>query len=409
MKHVSIDKLASLVVGRPESFFMHDMESNRHLLKEKIGGARLLVIGGAGSIGSATIRTLVGYGPSVLHVVDQNENDLAELVRYLRNSQEDLSSTDLRTFPLDFGSPLMHRFLKEKVSYDLVLNFAAIKHVRSEKDIHSLMRMFDVNLVKAARFLGWLSEEQGACRYFCVSTDKAANPVNLMGASKHLMERLIFSDEALKGPLQTATSARFANVAFSKGSLLESFIIRLSNSQPLAAPVNTLRYFITPEEAGQICALAAVCAPGRHLLVPALDPDSDLVELEEIAERVLHSYGFKPRKYEEELEAKRSVQSDMEKGFYPLLLTPLDTTGEKPYEEFVGEGEETIDIGLSALRAIRRETGPQDALMQFIRNIEDVMSDTEKTVTKGDIIDVLKKLIPGFMHIEKNKNLDERM
>jgi FlaA1/EpsC-like NDP-sugar epimerase len=342
-------------------------------------------------------------------VVDQNENDLAELVRYLRNKIGDLSSTDFRTFPLDFGSLIMFRFLTEMPAYDFVLNFAALKHVRSEKDVYSLLRMYDVNLVKAARFFGWLSKRQASFRYFCVSTDKAADPVNLMGASKHLMERLIFSDEFLTCSTQTAASARFANVAFSKGSLLESFLIRLNNRQPLAVPEKTLRYFISPEESGQICVLAAFCAPNRHVLIPALEAGSDLVELEEVADMVLHQFGLRPQRYKDELLAKDSVQVDLEKGCYPVLLTPLDTSGEKPYEEFVGDGEKTVDIGMTVLLGIEHEPKPTGPLMSFIQFLEETMSRSETPITKGDIVERVKCLIPNFKHRETEKNLDERM
>jgi FlaA1/EpsC-like NDP-sugar epimerase len=190
MKDTSIDKLSSLITKRSVSLFQGDFDSQRENLKNLIKNSRILVIGGAGSIGSATVRLLIEFKPSVLHVIDHNENGLAELVRYLRNEIDNLSSTDFRTFPLDFGSSLMHRFLSESSAYDFVLNFAALKHVRSEKDVYSLLRMFDVNLVKTIRYLGWLSKKQTAYKYFCVSTDKAANPVNLMGASKQLMSNL---------------------------------------------------------------------------------------------------------------------------------------------------------------------------------------------------------------------------
>lgn len=409
MKDISIDKLSALVTNRTVSLFQDDFDSHRQELTDQIKGSRILVIGGAGSIGSSTVSILSEFMPSALHVVDCNENDLAELVRYLRNSMDDLSYTDLRTFPLDFGSQLMHRLLSETPAYDFILNFAALKHVRSEKDTYSLLQMFDVNLVKTARFLGWLSKMQVSFRYFCVSTDKAANPVNLMGASKQLMERLIFSNEILTNPLQTATSARFANVAFSKGSLLQSFLIRLNNRQPLAVPEKTLRYFVMPRESGQICVMAAFCAPNRHLLVPNLDPKNDLIDLETIADLVLHSYGFTAKRYEDESLARKNVATDMEKGCYPLLITPLDTSGEKPYEEFVGDGEEKVDVGMTALSGIKHEPKPFDPVIAFIRYIDEAMMHTETKITKQDIVESVKRLMPNFGHIETGKNLDQRM
>jgi len=409
MKDMSIDNLASLVTKRNVSLFQYDFDSHRKSLANSIKDSRILVIGGAGSIGSATVRTLSEFSPSALYVVDQSENDLAELVRYLRNESDNLSSTDFRTLPLDFGSTLMQRFLSETPAFDFILNFAALKHVRSEKDVYSLLQMFNVNLVKTARFLGWLSKKQTNYRYFCVSTDKAANPVNLMGASKYLMEHLIFSREVLANPSRTAVSARFANVAFSRGSLLESFIERLNKRQPLAVPKNTLRYFISPRESGHICVLAAFCAPNRHLLIPVLDSDSDLIELETIATIVLDSYGFKPEYYEDEKLARKSVETDIKKGRYPLLLTPLDTSGEKPYEEFVAEGEKTVDVGMATLKGIIYEPKPIEQVMSFIKYIEELILQPEITVTKQDIVESVKRIIPNFDHMETGKNLDERM
>ncbi len=409
MNDMSIDSLAALITKRPVSFFQKDFDSNRQSLTDQIRGSRILVIGGAGSIGSATVRVLSEFRPSALYVVDQSENDLAELVRSLRNESNDLSSTDFRTFPLDFGSALMHQFLSATPSFNYILNFAALKHVRSEKDVYSLLQMFDVNLVKPARFLGWLSKKQTDYRYFCVSTDKAANPVNLMGTSKHLMEQFIFSGEALINPFQTAASARFANVAFSRGSLLESFIVRLNKHQPLAVPKNTFRYFVSPLESGHICVLAAFCAPNRHILIPTLDLENDLVNLETVATIVLNAYGFKPQRYENETLARKSVEADIGKGYYPLLLTPLDTSGEKPYEEFVAYGEKTVDVNMATLAGIKHKRKSVKPLVSFIKYIEGLVLRPETKITKQDIIESVKKLIPNFNHIETGKNLDERM
>ena len=409
MKDISIDRLASAVTNRSVSFFQNDFDSRHTELEDRIRDRRVLVIGGAGSIGSATVRLVSQFGPSVLHVVDQNENDLAELVRFLRNQAYLPSSTDFRTLPLDFGSELMHRFLIDEPPYDFVLNFAALKHVRSEKDVYSLLRMFDVNLVKAARFLGWISQQRSACRYFCVSTDKAANPVNLMGASKRLMEDLIFSREILTNPTHTASSARFANVAFSKGSLLESFLKRLENRQPLAAPKDTLRYFISPYESGQICLLATFLAPDGHLLVPTFDPGSNLVDLETVAVRVLDALGLEPRIYEDETLARRKVETDMLSGSYPLLLTPLDTSGEKPYEEFVGNGEKTADIGMTSVQAVKHDRKPIREVMSFIETIDGMIMHPETSVTKSAIVENVRRLLPNFEHIETGRSLDEKV
>jgi FlaA1/EpsC-like NDP-sugar epimerase len=236
-----INDLARLATGREKELFTEDIDRFRTELTQRIGGSRILVIGGAGSIGAATVRSLVPFGARSLHVVDQNENTLVELVRDLRSRFDASKLPDFRTLPLNFGSPIMERFLMEEEPYDFVLNFAALKHVRSEKDCCSILQMLDTNVVKPAYLLKWLVNRGGLRGYFCVSTDKAANPVNLMGASKRLMEHVIFSGEVAECRDVKITSARFANVAFSDGSLLQGWLMRLSQGQPLAVPRDTRR------------------------------------------------------------------------------------------------------------------------------------------------------------------------
>ena len=281
--------LSRTITGRTTDLFTSDMDLRQKELSERIAGSRILIIGGAGSIGSATVHALSAFRPHALHVVDQNENGLAELVRDLRSSTVELPVSDFRTLPLDFGSPIMQRFLTDAEPYDFVLNFAANKHVRTEKDVYSVLQLFNTNVVKTAHFLRWLAENNSARRFFCVSTDKAANPVNLMGASKRIMEHLVFSEEIISTQNLEVTSARFANVAFSNGSLLESFLQRIQKRQPLAVPRNTRRYFVSLREAGQICLLAAICAPHGHIVIPKLDPKNDLQDLQSIAVKVLRA------------------------------------------------------------------------------------------------------------------------
>ena len=254
-------ELTSIVTGRTASLFAGDLEASSDRVFAKVRDRRILVIGGGGSIGAATVRIILDYRPSALHVVDHNENYLAELVRELRGRAAGIPDIDFRALPLDYGGPVMERLLADLPPYDVVLNFAALKHVRSEKDIYSVLQMFDTNLVRHVRFKRWLADHRHGATYFAVSTDKAANPVSLMGASKRLMEDLIFDIAAASG--QSTTSARFANVAFSNGSLLQGFGYRLAKRQPLAVPRDTRRYFISHQEAGELCLLATCRIPDK--------------------------------------------------------------------------------------------------------------------------------------------------
>lgn len=286
----SAETLAELATSYSVSRFEPDVAENRAVLEESVTCKRVLVIGGAGSIGSAVVELLVALNPAVLHVVDQSENNLAELVRSLRSSQDMHKISEFRTLPLDYGGPIMEMFLASQERYDFVMNFAALKHVRSEKDPYSLLQMLDTNVLKQVRFMNSLVAQGFKGRYFCVSTDKAANPASLMGASKRLMEHILFAADGFTG---TRTSARFANVAFSDGSLLHAWLQRLAKRQPVAVPRATKRYFVSMKEAGHICLLASICAPDQSILVPRLDPSKDLVELQVVAERLIRRLGLR--------------------------------------------------------------------------------------------------------------------
>jgi FlaA1/EpsC-like NDP-sugar epimerase len=405
---MSLEALAELATGRSRTLCAEDLDSRHEELSRLLGGSRVLIVGAAGSIGSATAHVLAQFRPLALHLVDLNENALAELVRDFRGAGW-LDVSDLRALPLDYGAPVMQQFLRENGPYDFVLNFAALKHVRSEKDLYSLTQMLDTNVVKQVRFLSWLTEGGWAKRYFCVSTDKAANPVNLMGASKRIMEHLIFSGLYLKGVQPAVSSARFANVAFSNGSLLQSFLTRFERKQPLAVPRETRRYFISLEESGHICLLAAVLGKHRHILIPRLKPTVDLHDLQSIAIQFLRRHSFIPRVYEDERAALANIQADLIKGEYPLLLTPLDTSGEKPHEEFFSRGETPIDDGFQSLLGIFYKDTSADLLKEFVGRVESLVVSGGAGTAKGDIVKWFTKAIPELEHIETGKSLDQRM
>src|SRR5436309_6161109 len=320
------------ILGRSTSFLADDYSRRRSEIEAAVAGRRILVVGGAGTIGAMAAELLCEFRPAALHVLDSNENGLAELVRDFRS--RGLPRGDFRTLPLDYGSPVTERFLRDAAPYDMVMNFAALKHVRSEKDLYSLLQMIDTNVVRQVSFIGWLERYGHTGRYFAVSTDKAANPTSLMGASKRLMEDVVFS-----APAAVVTSARFPNVAFSNGSLLQSFLLRLAKRQPLAVPRDTRRYFISAREAGEICLLAATAAPAGHVLVPRFDPETHLRPLELIAGQTLQHFGLEPVFYEDADEAGRHVEIDRGRHGYPVLLTARDTSGETPYQECQSDGE----------------------------------------------------------------------
>ncbi|CBS91506.1 polysaccharide biosynthesis protein [Azospirillum lipoferum] len=399
--------LAEVATGRSDSLFAADIARNRLEIEDAVAGRRILVVGGAGSIGSQVVTELAARAPAALHVIDQSENNLVELVRTLRGRPAGLPVADFRTFPIDYGATPTRLFLSEQPPYDAVLNFAALKHVRSEKDPWSLLQMLDTNLVKQARFLSWLRRYGHDRRYFSVSTDKAANPVNLMGASKRVAEHIVF-DGAPGQTLAHATSARFANVAFSDGSLLHGFFQRMLKRQPLAVPQETRRYFVSPEEAGHICLLAAFRAPHRTIIVPDLMPETHLRDLSDIAKAFLARFGLKAEFYEDERSACQIVDHDMAVGRYPVLITARDTSGEKPYEEFVGNDETIIDLGFDALRGVSYTSAPPKSVERLLVMLESVLHGGA-AFDKAMALERISAVVPHFRHIETGRNLDQRL
>jgi FlaA1/EpsC-like NDP-sugar epimerase len=404
---ISIEALTQVVTRREEDLFGRDIEARSNELEQTFNQARVLVVGGAGSIGSATVRRLLPYKPAAVHVVDHDENRLAELVRDLRASALAHSTAELKALPLDLGSNTMASYLSSEPPFDVVLNFAALKHVRSEKGTHSLLQMLDTNLSCAARLLKALRHTSAGCRYFAVSTDKAARPTSLMGASKRLMEELIFSDRDISAA--PVTSARFANVAFSAGSLLDALVLRVGKHQIVAVPEGTQRYFMSASEAAGICLLATACTPDRHLLVPTLDPGRDLQELLPVVGRVLASLGLAAREYRDEDEARAELERDLAASRYPVLVTPLDTDGEKPYEEFVGSGERAEDIGLLAAMAVRHIPGPEGALDRFMSRLDATLANPEASIDKALLAEWMLEAVPDLAHAATGRSLDDRV
>jgi FlaA1/EpsC-like NDP-sugar epimerase len=410
-----LSPLEQRILNRVSSPYLDECAARAADLSERVAGRRVLAIGGAGSIGSQTVKALLPLAPASIHVVDVNENGLAELVRELRSSEDGHIGRlkQFGTLPLDFGSPIFRQFLESEKPFDLILNFAAIKHVRSEKDVFSVLHMIDTNILKQAQLLDWLDALSWRGRYFSVSTDKAANPSSFMGATKRLMEHVVFHKPAVARGVIDRSSARFANVAFSNGSLLDSFETRLRKGQLLACPREIRRYFVTLAESGAICTLAALLVEDGHIAIPDLDPERQLVPLTSVVSHFLQSKGMEAVFMDDEAEARSFLaQRDRDARKYPVLLTPPDTAGEKPYEEFVAAGETARDIGLASLKAVRHLT-PSFDLPTLIDELR-ALSRGERgqaSLSKRGVKEVIAQIEPAFAltHIESDKSLDQRV
>lgn len=395
--------IADNVTQRKQSMFLKDIEDNKSILKAKIKGKKVLVIGGAGSIGSSFIRAILPFKPATLVVVDINENALAELTRDLRSTKEMYVPDDYIPYPIDFASPVFEKMFRKRGGFDIVGNFSAHKHVRSEKDIYSVEALIQNNVLHAKKLLDLL-EEYPPEEYFCVSTDKAANPVNIMGASKRIMEDVIFSYSD-KFPVKTA---RFANVAFSNGSLPAGFLSRIQKLQPISAPSDVKRYFVSPEESGQICMLACMLGENREIFFPRLE-EEQMMTFDRIATALLHEYGYEVLECESDEEAIDRAD-ELKKGSrkYPVHYSASNTSGEKGYEEFYTD-DETID--LDRLRALGIVTGKLIPDKEKITVLFDKLNSAfEKTdLTKEEIVSIMKEYLPNFEHIETGKSLDSKM
>ena len=400
----NLDKfIADSVTFRPRSMFEADIEANKERLTREIEGKSVCVIGGAGSIGSSFIKAVLRFRPGKLVVIDLNENGLAELTRDIRSTEGLFVPDEFRCYTLNFADPIFARIFREEKGFDIVANFSAHKHVRSEKDRYSVQALIENNDIKAKKLMDILCEFPPR-HFFCVSTDKAANPVNIMGASKRIMEDLVMAyNDRFK-----VTTARFANVAFSNGSLPDGWLHRLQKKQPLAAPSDVKRYFVSPEESGQICMLACILGRGGEVFFPKLGEDQ-MLTFSTICDDFIKAEGFVKKECSSDAEAKKYA-SDMsyENTSYPVVYFKSDTTGEKAYEEFYVPGEKINMKRFQALGVVEETTRrPMPEVNFFFDKLEALFACED--FTKAQVVEAIKEFIPNFDHEEKGKNLDQKM
>ena len=390
------------LIGRKKELFTKDVKNWEIALTEIVKSCRFLVLGGAGSIGQAVTKEIFKRNPAKLHVVDISENNLVELVRDIRSSYGYIDG-DFQTFALDIGSIEYDAFFKADGQYDYILNLSALKHVRSEKDPYTLMRMIDVNVFNTDKTLRQ-AIDAGVKKYFCVSTDKAANPVNMMGASKRIMEMFLMR-RSLDIEISTA---RFANVAFSDGSLLHGFNQRLEKRQPIVAPKDVRRYFVTPKESGELCLMSCIFGDNRDIFFPKLSEELHLISFADIAVKYLEQKGLEPVLCHDEDEARELAKTLPEQGKWPCLFTNSDTTGEKDFEEFYTD-QEVLDMDrFNNLGIIKNEAAYDEALLD---EFEERISLMKKNLawSKDDLVQMFFRMIPGFGHKETGKYLDSKM
>ena len=390
------------LIGRTEELFAQDIEQNNKELGEAVSSSSFLVIGGAGSIGQAVTKEIFKRNPRKLHVVDISENNMVELVRDIRSSLGYITG-DFRTFALDIGTDIYDAFIKADGKYDYVLNLSALKHVRSEKDPFTLMRMIDVNVFNTDKTI-LQALEKSTKKYFCVSTDKAANPVNMMGASKRIMEMFLMR----RSNDVSISTARFANVAFSDGSLLHGFNQRIQKRQPIVAPNDIKRYFVIPKESGELCLMSTIFGESRDVFFPKLSEQLHLITFAEIAVKYLAQLGYEPYECDSEDEARALMDTLPKQKKYPCLFTKSDTTGEKDFEEFFTDNE-TLDLNrFQNLGIIKNELNIEnDKLIHFENSIKTMRKNGQWN--KEEIVDLFNYMIPNFNHKETGKYLDAKM
>ncbi|HIF9339296.1 TPA: UDP-N-acetylglucosamine 4,6-dehydratase [Photobacterium damselae] len=390
------------LIGRSQALFTQDISNHEQELTTIVSKSRFLVLGGAGSIGQAVTKEIFKRNPLKLHVVDISENNMVELVRDIRSSFGYING-DFQTFALDIGSIEYDAFIKADGQYDYVLNLSALKHVRSEKDPFTLMRMIDVNVFNTDKTIQQ-SINAGAKKYFCVSTDKAANPVNMMGASKRIMEMFLMR----KSEQIAISTARFANVAFSDGSLLHGFNQRIQKRQPIVAPNDIKRYFVTPQESGELCLMSCIFGENRDIFFPKLSEALHLISFADIAVKYLEQLGFEPHRCETEEEARQLAHTLPEQGKWPCLFTVSDTTGEKDFEEFFTDKEELDMSRFENLGIIKNDPLYEQELLTLFENSISEMKG-ERAWTKEQIVKLFFTMIPDFGHKETGKYLDGKM
>lgn len=397
-----VNNVLQKILGRTESLFKHDLESNAEKLADSIENKSILVIGGAGTIGSSFIRAALKYRPEKVVVVDINENGLTELVRDLRSTQNQFIPENFFTYPVSFDSPIFRKLFLAHGKFHIVANFAAHKHVRSEKDIFSIEALLENNLIKAKELLDILIDFPPD-HFFCVSTDKAANPVNIMGASKKMMEEMIFSySEHYK-----ISTARFANVAFSNGSLLEGFLKRIEKEQPLSCPSDIKRFFVTPRESGEICLMACILGNNSEIFFPKLDMQNDLINFAKIYPVLLSEMKYEPIICNSDNEARDKINL-IKENKYPVYLFKTDTMGEKLFEEFYTETEiYSLDKYMSLGVISKQAAFNKNEITNIIAELKALL--VCQNVVKTDIVKWLKKYIPEFEHIETGLSLDKKM
>ena len=390
------------LIGRNKELFTDDIENHEKELSRAVGASRFLVIGGAGSIGQAVTKEIFKRNPQKLHVVDISENNMVELVRDIRSSFGYIDG-DFQAFALDIGSMEYDAFWNADGNYDYVLNLSALKHVRSEKDPYTMMRMIEVNIYNTVKTIQQ-SIEKGVKKYFCVSTDKAANPANMMGASKRIMEMFLmkYSEQI------NISTARFANVAFSDGSLLHGFNQRIEKKQPIVAPNDVKRYFVIPKESGELCLMSTIFGENRDIFFPKLSEDLHLITFSDIAARYLKNKGYEPYPCNTEDEARELIHTLPRKGQWPCLFTKSDTTGEKDFEEFFTDNEELDFERFKNIGIVKNEAIYDSRLLDYFTGTIDKMKQN-KSWSKKEIVDLFFEMIPNFDYIEKGKYLDAKM
>jgi len=390
------------LIGRDHPLFVEDITEHEGALSEIVRGSRFLVIGGAGSIGQAVSCEIFKRDPLALHVVDISENNMVELVRSIRSSLGYIKG-EFRTFSIDCGSREFEFLMDSEGPYDYILNLSALKHVRSEEDPFTLMRMVEVNISNTVKTIR-LANRSSPDKYFCVSTDKAANPVNMMGASKRIME-LFLMRESIAQPISTA---RFANVAFSDGSLLHSFNQRLLKNQPVVAPVDIRRYFITPQESGELCLMSCLLGENREIFFPKLDDRLHLLSFSEIAQNYLLKRGFEPYVCESEDEARNRSGELIAKKKWPCYFFTSDTTGEKDVEEFYTSNEDICLNKFKGLGVIRNSASHDLEKLDFF--VDRIREMQEKNYwTRKELIELFCYMLPEFAHLDTGTFLSGKM